>query len=135
MLIQQLKELHEFWIIDTSARIAKKLGYDITLISDTGTTKNLFWNNMEIYADAVHQVFMASLQNSFADIKNTAKFLSSITNKNIYYVKRASSIYLSLLFNHLKLDTFYHFYIHNILLYILYSYITIIEILNFTIFT
>lgn len=90
---------------------------------------------MEIHTDTVHQVFIASLQNSFADIKIQINFYLAITNKNIEYVKRAISIYLSMLFNHLKLYMFYHFYIHNILLYILYSYITIIEILNFTIFT
>lgn len=63
--------------IDTSVRAAKKLGYDITLISDACTTKNLSWDNIEIHADTVHQVFMASLQNSFADVKNTDTFLSS----------------------------------------------------------
>ncbi|HFG9509790.1 TPA: cysteine hydrolase family protein [Clostridioides difficile] len=63
--------------IDTSVRTAKKLRYDITLISDACTTKNLSWNNIEINANTVHQVFMASLQNSFADVKNTDKFLSN----------------------------------------------------------
>lgn len=63
--------------IDTSVRTAKKLQYDITLISDACTTKNLSWNNIEINANTVHQVFMASLQNSFADVKNTDKFLSN----------------------------------------------------------
>lgn len=63
--------------IDTSVRTAKKLGYDITLIDDACTTKNLSWCDVEIHANTVHQVFMASLQNSFADIKNTDIFLSS----------------------------------------------------------
>ncbi|MCC0630984.1 MULTISPECIES: cysteine hydrolase family protein [unclassified Clostridioides] len=63
--------------IDTSVRTAKKLGYDITLISDACTTKNLFWDDKEISAETVHQVFMASLQHSFADIKNTDIFLSN----------------------------------------------------------
>ncbi|MGX9756319.1 cysteine hydrolase family protein [Clostridioides difficile] len=63
--------------IDTSVRTAKKLGYDITLIENACTTKNLFWDDKEIHAETVHQVFMASLQNSFADIKNTEIFLSN----------------------------------------------------------
>ncbi|NMS88556.1 cysteine hydrolase [Clostridioides difficile] len=63
--------------IDTSIRTAKKLGYNITLIGDACTTKNLFWGDVEIHANTVHQVFMASLQKSFADIKNTDTFLSN----------------------------------------------------------
>ncbi|MBY2477140.1 cysteine hydrolase [Clostridioides difficile] len=63
--------------IDTSVRTAKKFGYNITLINDACTTKNLFWDGIEIQASTVHQVFMASLQKSFADIKNTDTFLSS----------------------------------------------------------
>lgn len=63
--------------IDTSVRTAKKLGYNITLINDACTTKNLSWDDVEIPANTVHQVFMASLQKSFADIKNTDTFLST----------------------------------------------------------
>lgn len=63
--------------IDTSVRTAKKLRYDITLISDACTTKNLSWNNIEINHKYCTSSIHGITTEQFCRCKNTDKFLSN----------------------------------------------------------
>lgn len=58
--------------IDTTVRAAKQLGYEVILLSDACTTKDLSWNNTTIPVETVHNVFMASLQGTFAKVIATS---------------------------------------------------------------
>lgn len=57
--------------IDTTVRTAKRLDYDVVLLGDACTTKALVWDNETIPAEIVHNVFMASLQGTFAKVIET----------------------------------------------------------------
>ncbi|MDR1923294.1 MAG: cysteine hydrolase [Planctomycetaceae bacterium] len=54
--------------IDTTVRAAKNHGYEVVLLSDACTTRDLTWENNEIPAETVHNTFMAALQGRFAKI-------------------------------------------------------------------
>lgn len=68
--------------VDTTVRAAQDHGYAVTLINDACTTKNLQFNGINIDADLVHTVFMASLNGAFARIETADEFLSMQTNSN-----------------------------------------------------
>ena len=63
--------------VDTTVRSAKMLGFEIELLSDACTTRDLLWENAPIPTDLVHAAFMAALQNTFADVKRTETFIKS----------------------------------------------------------
>ncbi len=63
--------------VDTTVRSAKRLGFEIELLSDACTTRDLLWENAPIPAELVHTTFMAALQNTFADVKRTETFIKS----------------------------------------------------------
>jgi nicotinamidase-related amidase len=54
--------------VDTSVRAAKRLGYNVILIADACATRDLEWNDEIIPAETVHNVFMASLKGTFAEV-------------------------------------------------------------------
>ncbi|MDR1461313.1 MAG: cysteine hydrolase [Campylobacteraceae bacterium] len=56
--------------IDTTVRAAKDYLYDVLVINDACTTKDLVWEDEKILAENVHKTFMASLQGTFAKIIN-----------------------------------------------------------------
>lgn len=57
--------------IDTTVRSAKRLGYEMILLDDACTTKDLEWKNVKIPAKIVHNSFMASLHGGFANVIDT----------------------------------------------------------------
>lgn len=61
--------------IDTTVRSTKRLGYQVTLIDDAYTTKDLLWHREILSAKLVHKVYIASLNNTFAQEKNCLDFL------------------------------------------------------------
>ena len=63
--------------IDTTVRSAKSLGFAIELLSDACTTRDLLWESTPVPANLVHTAFMAALQNTFADVKDTETFIKS----------------------------------------------------------
>ncbi|KNZ40710.1 cysteine hydrolase family protein [Acetobacterium bakii] len=63
--------------VDTTVRSAKGLGYEIELLSDACTTRDLVWENASIPAAVVHAAFMAALHIAFAAVKTTADFIKS----------------------------------------------------------
>ncbi len=63
--------------VDTTVRAAKDVGYDITIISDACATKALEWKGRMLPADVVQDVYMASLENVFAEILTCEEYLAS----------------------------------------------------------
>ena len=61
--------------VDTTVRECQNYGYEVTLISDACTTKSLKFQGKEIAADIVHAVYMASLDDVFAEVMETEKYL------------------------------------------------------------
>jgi nicotinamidase-related amidase len=57
--------------IDTTVRSAHRLGYEVILLDDACTTRDLEWKDTVIPAQTVHDTFMASLQGTFAQVKDT----------------------------------------------------------------
>lgn len=64
--------------VDTTVRAAKDLGYHITLISDACTTKSIEWKGRKIPADVVQDVYMASLENNFAEIVMCKEYIKTL---------------------------------------------------------
>ena len=64
--------------IDTTARSAKRLGYEVVLLHEACTTKDLTWQNTVIPAATVHKTFMASLQGTFAKVTDTESFFEDM---------------------------------------------------------
>ena len=61
--------------IDTTIRAAKDYGYKLTLISDGCATKELEWNGDYIPADTVQSIFMASVNQKFANAITSTDYL------------------------------------------------------------
>jgi nicotinamidase-related amidase len=64
--------------IDTTVRSAKNYLYEVLLLSDACTTKDLLWENEKIMAENIHKTFMASLQGTFAKIIKTNELKNNI---------------------------------------------------------
>ncbi|MED1793577.1 cysteine hydrolase family protein [Brevibacillus nitrificans] len=58
--------------IDSTVRTAHRLGYEVILLGEACTTKDLVWNDAVIPAKTVHDTFMASLQDTFAQVMDTS---------------------------------------------------------------
>ena len=54
--------------VDTTTRACQDYGYEITVIEDACTTRNLKYKGKTIPAQTVHEVFMASLDKEFAEV-------------------------------------------------------------------
>lgn len=63
--------------IDTTVRAAQNYGYDVTVLEDACTTKNLNTKNGEIHASVVHDVFMASLNGTFARVMTVDEYIGA----------------------------------------------------------
>lgn len=62
--------------VDTTTWACKDHGIKATLLDDACATKHLTWNGRIIPAHTVHDVFMASLHGTFADVVKTNDYLS-----------------------------------------------------------
>ncbi|WP_134685694.1 cysteine hydrolase family protein [Brevibacillus migulae] len=58
--------------IDSTVRTAQRLGYEVILLNEACATKDLVWNDTVIPAKTVHDTFMASLQDTFAQVVDTS---------------------------------------------------------------
>lgn len=63
--------------VDTTVRAGKDLGYNIILIEDGCTTKDLEWNGKTVSAEIVQEVYMSSLNNMFAKVMTSGKYLEN----------------------------------------------------------
>lgn len=61
--------------IDTTVRSAMDHGYKITLVSDGCATKDLEWYGIKIPADTIQSVYMASLNQKFANVITSKELL------------------------------------------------------------
>lgn len=64
--------------IDSTVRSAHRLGYEVILLNEACTTKDLVWNDTVIPAKTVHDTFMASLQDTFAQVMDTRSLCDMI---------------------------------------------------------
>ena len=64
--------------VDTTVRAAKDYQYEVTVLQDACTTKDLSWDNHIIDAQTVHNTFMASLNGMFAKVQTTKEYLISV---------------------------------------------------------
>ena len=62
--------------VDTTTRAASDYGYKVTLISDACATKDLEWDGIKIPADVVQNVYMSSLNSTFADVVTNEEFFN-----------------------------------------------------------
>lgn len=62
--------------VDTTTRAASDYGYKVTLISDACATKDLEWDRIKIPADVVQNVYMSSLNSTFADVVTNEEFFN-----------------------------------------------------------
>jgi len=61
--------------IDTTTRAAQDYGYEVILLEDACTTKDLVTKHGTVSASIVHDVFMASLNGTFAKVMTVKEFL------------------------------------------------------------
>ena len=61
--------------VDTTVRACQDLGYDVTVIDDACTTKDLMYGGKRIDACTVHAVYMASLADGFAEVTKLENYL------------------------------------------------------------
>lgn len=61
--------------LDTTVRQAYEYGYDITVISDGCTTKDLSLGKERISADVVNTVFLSALNSKFGRVKSAQTYL------------------------------------------------------------
>ena len=62
--------------IDTTASVAKKLGFKCTLIDDACAAHDLKFKNELIPTHTVHATFMAALERIFANVVTAEEYLS-----------------------------------------------------------
>ena len=63
--------------VDTTVRAAAGLGYKVTVLEDACATKHIDWKGKVLGAEAVHEIFMASLAGAFANVITTAEYLNN----------------------------------------------------------
>ena len=61
--------------IDTTVRASQNYGYDVIVIEDACTTKNLNTPDGIVPAKLVHDVFMASLKGTFAQVMTVKEYI------------------------------------------------------------
>ncbi|MCR0570875.1 isochorismatase family protein [[Clostridium] innocuum] len=62
--------------VDTSVRVAKDFGYNVTLIADACATKDLEWNGRKLPASFINDVYMASLKGKFAEVMTSTDYFT-----------------------------------------------------------
>jgi nicotinamidase-related amidase len=61
--------------VDTTVRACQNYGYEVVVIDDACTTQSLKYKGNKIDAATVHAVYMASLQDGFANVITLEKYL------------------------------------------------------------
>lgn len=62
--------------IDTTTRAAQDYGYEVIVLEDACTTKDLMTNNGIVTASIVHDIFMASLDGTFGSVMTVDHFIN-----------------------------------------------------------
>ena len=66
--------------IDTTVRAAQDYGYEVVLLEDACTTKDLQTKHGVVSATVVHDVFMSALSDMFAKIMTVEEFINEFKN-------------------------------------------------------
>lgn len=61
--------------VDSTVRAARELGYDVILVEDACTTRDLVHNGQRIPAEDIQQAFIAALDGTFAEITSADELL------------------------------------------------------------
>lgn len=61
--------------VDTTVRACQDYGYEVVVIEDACTTKNLSFNGINIPAETVHAAFMAALDKMFAKVMKLEDYI------------------------------------------------------------
>lgn len=61
--------------IETTVRACKDYGYNVSVLEDACTTKDLIWRDTVLEATSVHNTYMAGLSDMFAKILTTDEYL------------------------------------------------------------
>lgn len=64
--------------VDTTVKSAKDFGYNVTLVSDACTTRDIEWNGERIPANVVQNVYMSSLDGTFANVLTSKEYFKEI---------------------------------------------------------
>ena len=64
--------------VDTTVRVARDYGYSCTLIEDGCATRDLIWRGVKVNADTIHSVYMASLNQKFANVMTSTEFYENV---------------------------------------------------------
>ena len=65
--------------VSTSTRMAGNLGFNVTLVSDaTATFDRVGYDGVEYFADDIHRIHLASLNNEFCKVRSTEWVLNEI---------------------------------------------------------
>jgi nicotinamidase-related amidase len=64
--------------VDSTARAAKDLGYQVTVVIDACASKNLTLQGKEIPAQEIHDSYMAGLKYFYADIKRSDELIQQL---------------------------------------------------------
>ncbi|WP_223589078.1 cysteine hydrolase family protein [Neobacillus bataviensis] len=66
--------------IDATVRAARDLGFEVTLIEDACTTRDLSYQEKKVPADQVHYAFISALNGIYAHVVSTEDFLQQEAN-------------------------------------------------------
>lgn len=61
--------------VDTTVRACQDYGYEVVVIEDACTTKNLLFHGTKIPAETVHAAFMAALDKMFAKVMKLEDYI------------------------------------------------------------
>ena len=64
--------------VDATVKSAKYFGYNVTLVSDACTTRDIEWNGERIPANVVQNVYMSSLDGTFANVLTSEEYFKEI---------------------------------------------------------
>lgn len=64
--------------VDATVKSAKDFGYNVTLVSDACTTRDIEWNGERIPANVVQNVYMSSLDGTFANVLTSEEYFKEI---------------------------------------------------------
>jgi nicotinamidase-related amidase len=64
--------------VDSTARAAKDLGYQVTVVMDACASRNLILQDKEIPAQTIHDSYMAGLSYFYADIKKSDELIQQL---------------------------------------------------------
>lgn len=66
--------------VDSTVRAAKDFGFNTTVISDACATKKLIFNEIQLDANVVNNVFLSAFKGYYAHVVNAQEYISGLEN-------------------------------------------------------